>query len=1062
MTYMPTNPLPVAHGSNGGFGGGGAWSYNINSNANAFNMSNGGFGGGGSRTQIQSSNNRIIRNSSNGGFGGGAGNSVIVGGSGLTTIENSGNGGFGGGGGSRSPISSNDRNCSQGGFGGGHAHPSSSRGGGGAGLGGAIFANVGVNLTLENVILSHNNATGGLGNGGGAGLGGAIFVREGAQLNIKGDFGINDNTVIGGTGTNPGSAFGSGIFLQGSSGTTNSTNTITSTLTFAPGMGETQILDDIIADQKGCVPTETQGWGITKEGEGNLIILGPQTYSGDTLISEGTLQIGNGTKDANLLGNIINEAELVFYNPNPTTYEGNISGNGTLQKEGLQPFILTGHKTGTGITTINGGTLQIGNGVMDGSIAGDIVNNTTLAFHPTIAPMTYTGAISGPGTVRKDGDQDLILTGSIDGNPVTINNGNLQIGNGGTLGNVNSNFTFNNASSQLIFNHSNNAVLTGNTSGGGSLIKRGPGRLNLTNPLYHTRDTLIEAGELRVNTTLTSNVTVSNGATLSGDAIVQNLINNGVVAPGNPGTMLQATSFSNSNGIYKVEVNTTGQSTQLQVTDIANLGGTLNVVPLSGNYQKSQAYTYTILTAQNGFNDTTFTTISPSPLYSYAVTYDTTSFPPSVILTLTKKSILASLAPAGNGNAIAHNLDSLSSPTGSLKKAMTQLATIEETETFNHAVNQLGNASNGSLNQELAHTFFDSGDAVFKSVQPSSLKELPSHEKFAKLASAVNFPITTTLAQLFRPLVPRPTTPLLLNSNTSRNLAPLFVRTNFGQSSLWINSSFKSVHQDAYQSPGSFIPKLSLTATGTQIGGDHRFLNNLLLGFTASYFHTSYHLDKNLGQGRVNTYQMGLYGSVNLTPQWYINLLGSYAYNRFNGTRSINFSNFEARSSQQHYSNQWGSMTESGYKISLPYKVALTPLVNLGILYSDESKYREQGSGTVGLNVKSQNRTFLNTKVGVQLDKHFKTNEIQFYAFAKLAYSQQRGLNHSHKTTASFIGQIATFVVSSNKKPEKLVSPSVGLTALWANNLHATIGYKGDFSDQRQAHAGFLRIGKNF
>ncbi|MBW8309764.1 MAG: autotransporter outer membrane beta-barrel domain-containing protein [Candidatus Paracaedibacteraceae bacterium] len=136
---------------------------------------------------------------------------------------------------------------------------------------------------------------------------------------------------------------------------------------------------------------------------------------------------------------------------------------------------------------------------------------------------------------------------------------------------------------------------------------------------------------------------------------------------------------------------------------------------------------------------------------------------------------------------------------------------------------------------------------MFKSLQPSSLKELPSHEKFAKLVSVVTSPITTTLAQLFRPSTQRSPLSHRFNSSPSPSLAPLSVKTNFGQSSVWINSSFKSVHQGTYQNPGSFIPKLSLTGTGTQLGGDYRFINNLLLGFTASYFHISYHLGSGPG-----------------------------------------------------------------------------------------------------------------------------------------------------------------------------------------------------------------------
>ncbi|MBW8309762.1 MAG: hypothetical protein K0M45_09070 [Candidatus Paracaedibacteraceae bacterium] len=185
--------------------------------------------------------------------------------------------------------------------------------------------------------------------------------------------------------------------------------------------------------------------------------------------------------------------------------------------------------------------------------------------------MTYAGTIFGPGTVRKDGTQDLILRGSIDGSPITINDGNLHLGNGGSIGNINTNFTFNNTNPQLVFNYTNDAAFSGDIAGDTSLIKQGSGRLTLTATPHYTRATLIEAGELRVNTTLPSDATVNNGATFSGNAIVQDLINNGVVAPGNPGTMLQATSFNNTNGVYKIEVNPSGQSSQIQITDIATL-----------------------------------------------------------------------------------------------------------------------------------------------------------------------------------------------------------------------------------------------------------------------------------------------------------------------------------------------------------------------------------------------------------------------------------------------------------------------------------------------------------
>jgi hypothetical protein len=158
-----------------------------------------------------------------GGFGGGGG-AGGAGGTGSTpgAIGAGGVGGFGGGSSSGPAVV---QSTTLGGFTpGGSGSPVS--GGGGAGLGGAIFVNAG-SLTLNNSTLFNNTAIGGdpfgLTPTGGArpglGAGGAIFVNSGAIATLT------NNTITGNSaGNDPALAYGGGIATNG--GTVNLRNSI--------------------------------------------------------------------------------------------------------------------------------------------------------------------------------------------------------------------------------------------------------------------------------------------------------------------------------------------------------------------------------------------------------------------------------------------------------------------------------------------------------------------------------------------------------------------------------------------------------------------------------------------------------------------------------------------------------------------------------------------------------------------------------------------------------------------------------------------------------------------
>ncbi len=120
--------------------------------------------------------------------------------------------------------------------------------------------------------------------GGGLGAGGAIFVADGGQLMVDGGL-ITGGTVVGGAsgGANAGvgSAFGSGIFIQG-----------TDTVTLTTPAGTTLTIGDVIADEKGSAAGAT-GEGSVAIGPGGVVALdAANTFTGGLKLTGGTVDLG--------------------------------------------------------------------------------------------------------------------------------------------------------------------------------------------------------------------------------------------------------------------------------------------------------------------------------------------------------------------------------------------------------------------------------------------------------------------------------------------------------------------------------------------------------------------------------------------------------------------------------------------------------------------------------------------------------------------------------------------------------------------------------------------------
>lgn len=155
---------------------------------------------------------------------------------------------------------------------------------------------------------------------------------------------------------------------------------------------------------------------LSKSGSALVVLATDNSYTGITEIIEGTLKIGNGGTSGSLGngGQVYLDGSLVFDRSDVLTVNNQIQGfaSGALTHAGTGTVILTANNSYAGTTTINAGTLQVGNGGTAGSLGfGDVINNGILAFQRSNAH-TVANVISGTGSVTKAAAGSLTLTGN--------------------------------------------------------------------------------------------------------------------------------------------------------------------------------------------------------------------------------------------------------------------------------------------------------------------------------------------------------------------------------------------------------------------------------------------------------------------------------------------------------------------------------------------------------------------------------------------------------------------------------------------------------------------------
>lgn len=217
--------------------------------------------------------------------------------------------------------------------------------------------------------------------------------------------------------------------------------------------------------------TDGNATRLTKVGPGTLILDRSSTYTGQTAIYGGVLQVGTGSFRGSLGGTlpVINHGYLVVNRPDdPYDLNNDITGTGTVRQDGVGSLSLGGNNTYTGPTQVLRGTLIAASPGALGSTDGltSVATGATLSLNAAQTPETV---VLHGATLRTRGAGPSSLGGSL------ILDGNASIVLGG-------------ASSSLTLNGRIKSM------GASALTLSGTGRLILSNPTHQINSLTVGAG----------------------------------------------------------------------------------------------------------------------------------------------------------------------------------------------------------------------------------------------------------------------------------------------------------------------------------------------------------------------------------------------------------------------------------------------------------------------------------------------------------------------------------------------------------------------------------------